>query len=92
METYRFLPTAELGQPGMEYVESDDRLKLAGRVAGVRRTRIPLVMLHGLQSHSGWFGKGVSSQYCIQIRQYWELTPSPVHRGADSLVAGLVPL
>lgn len=50
-----FLPTAELGQPGMEYVESEDGLKLAVRVAGVRGTRIPLVMLHGLQSHSGWF-------------------------------------
>ena len=50
-----FLPTARMGQSGMEYVPSEDGTKLAVRVAGSSGHRIPLVMLHGLQSHSGWF-------------------------------------
>jgi pimeloyl-ACP methyl ester carboxylesterase len=50
-----FIPTASITQSGIERVDSKDGLKLAVRVAGVRGTRIPLIMLHGLQSHSGWF-------------------------------------
>jgi alpha-beta hydrolase superfamily lysophospholipase len=50
-----FLPTAKIGQTGMEYVPSEDGTKLAVRIAGDKGTRTPMVMLHGLQSHSGWF-------------------------------------
>lgn len=50
-----FLPTAEIGQAGVEYVPGDDGTKLAVRTAGGSGHRTPLVMLHGLQSHSGWF-------------------------------------
>jgi alpha-beta hydrolase superfamily lysophospholipase len=50
-----FLPTARIGQGGVEYVPSEDGTKLAVRIAGGSGARTPLVMLHGLQSHSGWF-------------------------------------
>src|SRR5688572_22721558 len=49
-----FLPTAHI-ESGIEYVTSDDGTKLAVRVAGKSGTHTPLLMLHGLQSHSGWF-------------------------------------
>ena len=50
-----FLPTAQIGQTGVEFVPSEDGTKLAVRVAGGSGQRTPLIMLHGLQSHSGWF-------------------------------------
>jgi len=50
-----FLPTTQIGQAGVDYVTSEDGTKLAVRLAGSNGTRTPLVMLHGLQSHSGWF-------------------------------------
>jgi len=50
-----FLETAHIGDSGVEYVTADDGVKLAVRVAGGKNMRTPLLMLHGLQSHSGWF-------------------------------------
>jgi acylglycerol lipase len=50
-----FLPTARIGQAGVEYIPGVDGTKLAVRIAGGSGLRTPLVMLHGLQSHSGWF-------------------------------------
>ena len=50
-----FLPMPHIGQEGIEHVAGPDGIKLAVRVAGVKGRRTPLVMLHGLQSHSGWF-------------------------------------
>jgi len=50
-----FLPTVHIGESGVEFVPSADGVKLAVRVAGGKGGRTPLIMLHGLQSHSGWF-------------------------------------
>ena len=50
-----FLPTARIGQAGVEYMPSEEGTKLAVRIAGGSGPRTPVVMLHGLQSHSGWF-------------------------------------
>src|SRR5262245_27688386 len=50
-----FLSTTHLGKSGVEYVPGADGTKLAVRVAGGENPRTPLLMLHGLQSHSGWF-------------------------------------
>jgi alpha-beta hydrolase superfamily lysophospholipase len=50
-----FLPTTRIGQSGMEFVSSEDGTKLGVRVAGGKGHRTPVFMLHGLQSHSGWF-------------------------------------
>jgi pimeloyl-ACP methyl ester carboxylesterase len=50
-----FLPTTRIGQSGMEFVSSEDGTKLGVRVAGGKGHRTPVIMLHGLQSHSGWF-------------------------------------
>ncbi len=50
-----FLTTAQIGDAGVEYFPGADGSKLAVRVAGGKNTRTPLLMLHGLQSHSGWF-------------------------------------
>ena len=50
-----FVPTAQIGEPGIETVRSEDGTNLAVRVAGGRSPRTPIIMLHGLQSHSGWF-------------------------------------
>lgn len=49
-----FLPTAHIDSE-TEYVPAEDGTKLAVRVAGTKGDRAPLLMLHGLQSHSGWF-------------------------------------
>jgi len=49
-----FLPTTHIDS-GIEYVPSEDGVKVAVRVAGRSGMRTPLLMLHGLQSHSGWF-------------------------------------
>src|SRR5262245_5065866 len=50
-----FLSTTHIGQSGVEYVPGADGTRLAVRVAGGQNPRTPLLMLHGLQSHSGWF-------------------------------------
>ena len=50
-----FLPTIHIGESGIEHVPSEDGKKLAVRVSGANGTRTPVIMLHGLQSHSGWF-------------------------------------
>ena len=51
-----FLPTAHIGQSGVvEHIPGEDGTKLAVRIAGGNGKRTPLLMLHGLQSHSGWF-------------------------------------
>ena len=50
-----FSPTTTLGQEGLQYVPSADGTRMAVRVACPKGRRTPLVMLHGLQSHSGWF-------------------------------------
>jgi len=50
-----FLATAQIGDTGVEYMPGADGTKLAVRIAGGKNTRTPLLMLHGLQSHSGWF-------------------------------------
>ena len=50
-----FLPTLHIGESGIEHLPSHDGKKLAVRVSGASGTRTPVVMLHGLQSHSGWF-------------------------------------
>lgn len=50
-----FLATANIGDSGVEYVPTEDGAKLAVRLAGGKGRRTPLLMLHGLQSHSGWF-------------------------------------
>ena len=50
-----FLSTAQIAQAGVEYVPSKDGTRWAVRIAGRSGSRTPLVMLHGLRSHSGWF-------------------------------------
>jgi alpha-beta hydrolase superfamily lysophospholipase len=50
-----FLTTTTIGESGLEYVSAKDGAKLAVRVAGGKGKRTPMLMLHGLQSHSGWF-------------------------------------
>jgi len=50
-----FQPTEQLGQSAVEYVPGEDGTRLAVRVSGSSGTRTPIVLLHGLQSHSGWF-------------------------------------
>jgi alpha-beta hydrolase superfamily lysophospholipase len=50
-----FLTTTHIGESGVEHIPSADGTKLAVRVAGGKNVRTPLLMLHGLQSHSGWF-------------------------------------
>jgi alpha-beta hydrolase superfamily lysophospholipase len=49
-----FLPTARIDSD-VEHVTGDDGTRLAVRVAGKNGAHTPLLMLHGLQSHSGWF-------------------------------------
>lgn len=49
-----FLPTAHIDS-GVEYVSGKDGICLAVRVVGRKGDRTPLLTLHGLQSHSGWF-------------------------------------
>ena len=50
-----FLPTERIGQTHVDYVPGEDGTKLGVRITGAKGTRTPVVMLHGLQSHSGWF-------------------------------------
>jgi len=55
-----FLPAEKIGPTGIDYVPSEDGTKLAVRVLGIKGNRTPVVLLHGLQSHSGWFAQSQS--------------------------------
>lgn len=49
-------PPERAEHSNLDYVPSEDGTKLAVRVLGSKGiTQTPVVMLHGLQSHSGWF-------------------------------------
>jgi len=54
------LATEKIGQAAVEHVPAERGAKLAVRVSGHNGTRTPVVMLHGLQSHSGWFAQSQS--------------------------------
>jgi alpha-beta hydrolase superfamily lysophospholipase len=44
-------------EPRFENLQADDGASIPVRVYGRQNRRTPLVMLHGLRSHSGWFGQ-----------------------------------
>jgi acylglycerol lipase len=50
-----FPPQERTEHSDLDYVPSEDGTKLAVRVVGRQGAQTPVIMLHGLQSHSGWF-------------------------------------
>lgn len=50
-----FPPLEMAEHSDLDNVPSEDGTKLAVRVFGRQGTQTPVIMLHGLQSHSGWF-------------------------------------
>lgn len=50
-----FPPQESTAHSSVEHVPSEDGTKLAVRVFGRQGPFTPVIMLHGLQSHSGWF-------------------------------------
>jgi len=54
------MPTTSTENENIKFLSTPQGFKIPVRVHGTGGSGIPLVMLHGLQSHSGWFDQSAS--------------------------------
>jgi alpha-beta hydrolase superfamily lysophospholipase len=54
------MPTSSTVEKNILFLPLENKFKIPVRVNGVEARNTPLIMLHGLQSHSGWFTQSAS--------------------------------
>ncbi|MBN3041056.1 MAG: alpha/beta fold hydrolase [Candidatus Omnitrophica bacterium] len=57
---YLTLPTQSADEANIRHIFTEPGIKLAVRTYGLNSKEVPLILLHGLQSHSGWFTQSSS--------------------------------
>ena len=48
-------PTQSTKEKNIQHIPSSENLKIALRTYGLKNNGVPVILFHGLQSHSGWF-------------------------------------
>jgi len=48
-------PTQNIEEKNIRHIPSSANLKIVVRTYGLQNTGVPVILFHGLQSHSGWF-------------------------------------